>query len=375
MPRIDELDAEFFPSLEHELAVMKDDVTTKLTVDQIRRLVVIAALGGIDNYNGSVQQWLADIDADIAAVVTAYQAADALKLTTTDLTTQLMTNIGAATVARPATADKFNFRTVAGLLRTLTFGTLADMVTPAGFIYGLETSNNAVDNNNDIDIGAGYARDTTNVDTILLTAAMTKRVDAAWAAGSGNGGRMSAAAVADGTTYHLFVIKNPTTGVVDAGFDVSPTAPTLPTGYTLFRRIASPVRLTGTFWPYKQLGDEFLWGPAVQDVNVSAPGNSGVLRALTVPKGIKVVARILAAKSGGGSGVGNDTYISSPDQNDEVPATQLGYADSSITYQANAELFVRTNTACQIRTRSNQGGGGTLKIYTLGYIDTRGKNL
>src|SRR3990167_5278425 len=90
-----------------------------------------------------------------------------------------------------------------------------------------------------------------------LTTAITKQLDAAWAVGTNQGGRMSAAAIAN-TTYHVPLIKRVDTGVVDVGLDVSATAPTLPTNYTKFRRIGSILREAGAIVAFSQIGDEFL---------------------------------------------------------------------------------------------------------------------
>jgi hypothetical protein len=53
------------------------------------------------------------------------------------------------------------------------------------------------------------------------------------------------------------MIKNLTTGVVDALFSLSPSAPTLPSVYTVFRRVASVFRTSAAILAYYQLGDYF----------------------------------------------------------------------------------------------------------------------
>ena len=50
---------------------------------------------------------------------------------------------------------------------------------------------------------------------------------------------MDTGSVANNTWYHVHLIKRPVTGVVDVLFSLSATAPTLPTSYTIFRRIGS----------------------------------------------------------------------------------------------------------------------------------------
>lgn len=77
-----------------------------------------------------------------------------------------------------------------------------------GAISGLVPSN-GTDATNDLDFSAGVARDDGNAGNIVAGATMTKRMDADWASGSGNGGRASGAAawanaVAD--DWHAFLI-------------------------------------------------------------------------------------------------------------------------------------------------------------------------
>jgi len=87
-------------------------------------------------------------------------------------------------------------------------------------------------------VGAGGCANTTGTNLMYLLSLLTKTTSS-WVAGTGVGGKMSAAAIATSTWYYVYVIKNLTTGAVDCGFDVSATAPTLPTGFTVYRMIAA----------------------------------------------------------------------------------------------------------------------------------------
>jgi len=89
---------------------------------------------------------------------------------------------------------------VKGLMRfatdaeVLTGTEMSAAITPAGLNaasamfgashYGLTISNNGTDAAHDIDISAGACRDSTNAKIIDLQAAITKKIDAAWAAGT-----------------------------------------------------------------------------------------------------------------------------------------------------------------------------------------------
>mgnify|MGYP007112901259 CR=1 FL=1 len=108
----------------------------------------------------------------------------------------------------------------------------------AGFTLSNSTSGDTPDADHDIDIAAGECRDSTHTTNIVLASSMTKQLDASWASGNFAGGLDGGAVQAD-TWYHVFVIKNPTSAAVDVLFSTSATAPTLPNGYTKFRRLGA----------------------------------------------------------------------------------------------------------------------------------------
>src|SRR3989338_8425959 len=141
----------------------------------------------------------------------------------------------------------------------IALGTLAANL--AETLTGVTLSNNGADATNDLDVavGAASSQDAVITDRTLmsLTTAITKQLDAAWAVGTNQGGRMSPAAIAN-TTYHVHLIKRVDTGVVDVGLDVSATAPTLPTSYTKFRRIGSILPQGGAGGAVSQIGGEVL---------------------------------------------------------------------------------------------------------------------
>lgn len=100
-----------------------------------------------------------------------------------------------------------------------------------GYAFGLALSNNAVDASNDIDVGSGKAAsDTSPFNLILLNGAITKRLDASWTVGSGNGGLDTGSVSASGT-YYIWLIQRSDTMVSDVLFSLSSTAPTMPTSY------------------------------------------------------------------------------------------------------------------------------------------------
>jgi hypothetical protein len=138
---------------------------------------------------------------------------------------------------------------------------------PMNYIAGLITSNNVADAAKDLDIAVGVARDSTDVDNMRLTAAITKQIDAAWAVGDDQGG-LDTGSVAATTLYAVWLIKRSDTGVVDVLFSTSFTAPTMPTDYDRKRLIgAIKTDATPDILPYTQVGDYFRYTTPIQDVN------------------------------------------------------------------------------------------------------------
>jgi hypothetical protein len=126
-----------------------------------------------------------------------------------------------------------------------------------GYSFGLSLSNNAVDASNDVDITSGKAAsDTSPFNLMVLSGALTKRIDAAWSVGSGNGGFDTGGVSASGN-YYLWLIQRSDTGVTDALFSVSNTSPTLPTSYDRKRLIGTLERsgsVNGPIMSYAPFG-------------------------------------------------------------------------------------------------------------------------
>ena len=290
---------------------------------------------------------------------------------------------------RPAAgvAGRWYFATDTGVLYADTgtawvqvaLGTLAANL--AETLTGLGLTNNAGDATNDIDIAAGAASSEdaviANRNLMSLTTAITKQLDVAWAVGTNQGGRMSAGAIAN-TTYFIHLIKRLDTGVVDVGFDVSATAPTLPTNYTRSRRIGAIVRSAGAILAFFQNGDEFYWNtPPALDVNTLNPGAAAVTATLTVPVGIRVKAFLNIACENATTG-NLAIYLSSLDNADVAPSqtvSPLGQlAPVVVGSFAGGPAEVWTNTAAQIRYRlSASGAADRFKLATLGWLDRRGR--
>lgn len=258
---------------------------------------------------------------------------------------------------------------------TFSSGTLS-VASPVlkGYLFGLTLSNNGSDPTNDIDIAAGFAVDSTAAVTIAGTA-MTKRLDANWAAGTGNGFRNSAVAIAN-TTYHIYAVSKASGADPDYYAHTSTTIATViaalqaETGgssYIYARRIGSILRVSNTIRAFDQFGDEFWIDTAILDVDATDPGTSAVTRTLSVPAGINVQAIMNVV------GSGCDVYLSSLANTDSAPNFG-GNPGTTVQNTGGVQARVWTNTSSQIRSRvSASGSGEIIRIATLGWRDHLGR--
>lgn len=216
-----------------------------------------------------------------------------------------------------------------------------------------------------IDIAKGFCLADDDMTPIRLPATITKSIASVWAVGSGSGG-LDTGVKAVSTTYHLWAIRRPDTGVVDVLFSASATAPTMPANYTA-KAYLWPVMTdaSGNFRDFVQHGNEFLWNAVpIQDVAVTNPGTAAVLRTLTVPTGIKVEALYISFTQCSAT-TSAFASVSSPDVVDNtIPSHGLSTA-SAWTYSPGT---CRTNTSGQIRHHATLSDASTVyQLYTKGY--------
>ena len=233
------------------------------------------------------------------------------------------------------------------------------------YLAGLALANNGSDATNDLDVAVGECRSDDDAEDLALGTALTKRLDAAWVVGNNEGG-LDTGAIAN-TTYHVFLIKRPDTGVVDALFSAS-LSPTMPTNYTKKRRLGSITRVSGAIRPFKQHGDTFLWVTPTLDVNTTSSGTTRTARQLTCPTGLALWALV--------QGSATDAHVFlSPDITDAAASETVA---PLTTWRAQGATFamgkaqVLTNTSAQIFTRSVSDN--VLRIVTEGWIDRRGRD-
>lgn len=161
-----------------------------------------------------------------------------------------------------------------------------------GFITGLALTNNAGDASNDIDIAVGAARDGSDVFT-MVTVALTKQLDVAWAVGNAAGG-LDTGAVGN-NAYYVWLIRRSDTGVVDVLFSLSATAPTMPANYDQKRVIGSLSRVGAVNTVARSYS---VIGPVLE---ASQATTSGTAKTFTVPPDTKRVTMTLSGVSTNGT--------------------------------------------------------------------------
>ena len=246
-------------------------------------------------------------------------------------------------------------------------------------IAGLVPSN-AADATNDVTFTVGVARgyNASNETALLaLTASITKQLDVAWAKGT-NAGGLDTGAVGN-NTYHWWLIGNPATREVDVLASLSSTAPTMPSGYTLKRRIFSFVRLAGAnqvFTAYEKSGGGLyteLKVP-VRDFVTNNPSANAVTWTTSAPLGIKFNVKVNFL-------VTNTTtqrrwLVTSADQADTAPSANLKHGDLPpviVDYASNsAEYELICSTSATIRYRFDSSDVNiTAEGITNGWTDNR----
>ena len=252
--------------------------------------------------------------------------------------------------------------------------------TLQGYLFGLTLSNDATAPNTVIDVAAGSCVDSTAAAMITLSA-FTKSTGGAWASGSGSSGLDVGTTVTDNTWYHVHAICQAGGANPDILLSKSATAPTLPSGYTLFRRLGSFLTFNnGSILSFYQFGDQFVWvnntlDISVSDADPSATANTGTL---TVPTGVVVEAignvEFAFETSGGGTiaFLVSPLAISAPTPSTTTNMNGLVFSGSATN--SNSQLRCLTNTSGQIRysfTSTSVKVG--LFWTTIGWIDIRGK--
>lgn len=231
---------------------------------------------------------------------------------------------------------------------------------------------NGTDTDHDIDFSGGVANPDDGSRQFRV-AALTKQIDSAWAEGDDAGG-LDTGSVANDTTYYMFAIYNPTTATADYLFSTSSSSPTLPSGYTKQKRIASLITdgssniRTGKYYFNPDGTYRFEYSSTITDVNItSVSTGSRTLYGLTVPSNFiaRFTFRGFSQTTNSGTKI---IYITDPNLSDtSTPTfqwTQGATEDASVV----AYFECGINSLSQIGIKGNDSDPD-IDIFTRGWID------
>ena len=229
----------------------------------------------------------------------------------------------------------------------------------------LITISNGTDTDHDIDFTAGnFTFDDGTGQAVATT--LTKKLDAAWVAGNDQGG-LDTGSIAVDTTYYLFAIYNPTSTISDYLFSTSSSSPTMPSGYTKKKRIASLLTdgsgniRNGTYM-FFQGGYEFEYDAEIQDAfHTNDSGSSNYT--ISVPL-VPCKAYVRANARNDASNAYAFIYLGTKGGNISL---RTGEQDAG-TSTSNGYILIPDGDATIYKT---WGGSSNRRVwqYTLGWIE------
>jgi len=179
--------------------------------------------------------------------------------------------------------------------------------------------------------------------------------------------------IAPSAWNHFFLIRNDTTGAIDAGWDTDLAAANIPAGYTEYRRIRSYLTdATFNLIQSIQWGDYFRWTTIITSVSedISADWTVYKTRTVDTPLGVRSIWDGRLYCVGGG-------YVKQIGTSDAVPDgdTSTTPFEAAVDIASRVSIWqVVTNTSSQVEY-AFYGTAGSLavRLATVGYWDFRGK--
>ena len=236
-----------------------------------------------------------------------------------------------------------------------------------GFLFGLTLS--TAGSSATFSIASGAAVNSLATGYMTLASAYTKTTSA-WALGSA-AGALDTGAIANSTWYHVYLIQRVDTGVVDVLISLSATAPTMPTNYTLFRRIGSMKTNGSAQWTsFMQVGGYFRWVTPVIDGNPMAATTAFAALTISVPLGVSVLAVGNIATVTNGN-VASIRPVGAADGTPSITTGALSLVGvGGSASSGSSQWSVVTNTSAQVEVAASTA----MNVYvaTTGWIDSRG---
>lgn len=240
---------------------------------------------------------------------------------------------------------------------------------PLGYLSGFTLANDGVSPNTTLSVTSGTARSSDNTVDISLTGTLRGILQASgsWTAGD-NQNKLDTGAKAINSWYHVFAIRKTSDGTGDILFSLSPTAPTMPSGYAGFRRI-SAIRTdaSGNIIQFLNFGRNFTFKTPILDVDIAAAIVDAAY-VLSVPTGIEVKVKVGMFCSGGDA----SWSYRSPSANAIVPSHTDYRGGSLLVTTENPDRLavdteIVTNASAQIHFRTALSSA--FRVVTYGWTE------
>lgn len=249
-----------------------------------------------------------------------------------------------------------------------------EVAMPERYFSGFGLSLNATEPSTTIDVAPGSARVTGN--PVRLSAAISGVLQSAgvWSPGT-NGNKLDRDVRVANTWYHVFVIRQITSGLADLLFSVSINAPAVPTGYEVIRRIASiKTDSTGAIVPFINVGRKFWFVTPIRDAYATGVAAlSSLTVSISVPAGLRVLATMHVAVIANGS----FAYTRPTD----AAAVTMGWGGVSQSFwlagvgcntndtveSTSNEVHALTDVNGRVVVQLGTGNSATYGLTTLGY--------
>ncbi|OOO32836.1 hypothetical protein EFR00_30370 [Rhizobium sophoriradicis] len=243
------------------------------------------------------------------------------------------------------------------------------------FVIGGVLSNSTSAPNTHIDISGIYARSGSSF--VTSPSVYTKRLDAAWAAGTGNGGLDTGTKSAN-TTYRVWVLHKTADGSADFIFSTATTAGavTVPAGYTIVAPNGFDIGMVltdsgGNIIRFIQDGNNFRWNVTSFPNDLSTTAARAIsLLTCTLPTGRRVLGLFQAFI--GTNATGTDVIMEIADGiNSNVTQFIENYgSNGSSRLRAVVEQFTNTSGQVSVGLTLNPAPSATTNtLQTLGWRD------
>ncbi|QXH48979.1 tail fiber protein [Pseudomonas xanthosomatis] len=250
---------------------------------------------------------------------------------------------------------------------------------PKYYLHGLGLSVNAVSPTTAIDVAPGIARGAGN--PVELNSAITGVLQAVgnWTPGAG-GNKLDTGVRTANSWYNVFMIQQITDGQADLLFSLSASAPMLPAGYGVVRRIASiATNEANEIIPFINVGRRFLFQSPIKDgAGSMAGGDSTRTLTLSVPRGKRVLVHLHVGFTGSASTVylrptdANVASIKWVTANNAAALAAWGVGQSLNTSDVDFGAFsfdVVSDASGAVEMQLNNASAGFYSISTLGYSE------